>query len=232
MAFRAILFSAAALALTTGCYFETLDERSPGAPGEPPRGSPLRGEEGSCTYSLSTGCFDGYIASKQNFSVDGSAFFNADDLANRFHELVVVEGQNAAGEPMVYGEDYEIQLTTKVDNKNFYADFSYDLSGEVASGRSIRTGRFSIDKLPEGTYDLRIQRAIKFKILQKVVRQPDGDGEPTVEVVEHGRCATLYNDSTVDIRAGERARDNFNTFSIYMTDTECSADGRDTTINL
>lgn len=232
MAFRAFLVSAAAMALTTGCYFETIDDRAPGAPGDSPRGTSLRGEDGTCKFSLSTGCFDGYIASKQDFTVDDKSFLNADILATRFHELIVVEGQNAAGEDLQYGKDYKIELTTKVDNENFYSGFSYNLVGEVQRDQKLRTGSFSIDKLLEGSYDLRVQRAIKFVIVQNVTRQPDDGSAPIVEEVRYQRCATLYHDAIVDIRAGERTHENFNSFVIHVTDQECAADGHDTVIRI
>lgn len=236
MAFRAFIASAGIAALATGCYVETAEDRAPtpGGKSEPTRDA---GDVGTCRYALGKGCFDGHVVAKQEFFVDGKQFFNADDLATRFHELVEV---NAEGKALTAGQDFQLALTTPVDNNSFVSGFEYDLVGETTRGGKMKTdGGFSLNDLPEGVYQLRVQRAVKFDVTrdetlpaEPVARDGQPAPEPRKVSVVKSYCATLYADTSVEVRKGKRTAENFGDFKLHVTDNECAAGGNRTSLTL
>jgi hypothetical protein len=156
-----------------------------------------------CHFSLESGCFDGYLAIKQNFTVNGQQFFNADDFANRFREVINSKEDDAL-----------ISVVTPIDNQSFYQDFTYDLTGGVARSGALKgRSNFSLSFLPEGHYDLRVQRPLHFTLSSKQLQE----GESAVKHF----CATLYSDTALDIRNGERQSQAINEFKLYVTDHAC-----------
>jgi hypothetical protein len=238
MAFRAFLMATAAAAGLSGCYVETLDDRPPGAPGEEVKGNDEDRSAGDCRRALGKGCFDGHVVAKKEFFVEGTQYFNADDLAAHFENLVAITDEQGAA--LTAGKDYQLKLVTPVDNQSFAQGFEYYMTGDTArTGKMRATGDFSINDLAEGTYDLRVLKAIRFTVTREVTRpvpapvdQPDA--EPTTEVVKVTTpyCATLYADTVLEVRRGERAWATFGDFRLHATDKECSAQGNQTTISL
>lgn len=232
MAFRAIILSAATLTLTTGCYVESMEDRAPGAQADAqPERVP---SEGNCHRDLTKGCFDGNIISMKEFHVDGKTFFNADDLETRFNELITIADKD--GLALTAGEDYQLALQRPLGNRNYLSEFTYDLTGNFARQDKVRNdGNFSINDLPEGNYDLRIQRPVRFDVLTHVTREPDAshpDVEPTVETKKKSYCATIYADTVLEIRRATRSAGNFSDFQLHVTDNECSAEGNGTALSL
>jgi len=112
----------------------------------------------------------------------------------------------------------------------------------VRSGKIPENGAFSVNDLMDGGgYELRIQRPIQFGIKERVQRVPvaldpstmegspsGSQGKPSHEVPSESLsaqkvyCATLYQDTVVEIRKGMRTYEQLNDFKLYFSDSECS----------
>jgi hypothetical protein len=264
MGFRVSVLLAVA-ASATGCYVQSAEDRAP-VRGEQAARPPAQ-DVGECKVTLSKGCFDGHVVSKQEFFVEGKAFHNADDLATRFRELLTVQGDGADL------TDYALELETPLDNLGYAAGFEYDLMGSVSrSGKIGPDGDFHVNELAEGQYELRVQKSVKFRA-KRTVEQPvaaddqaqaddaqrddpatdsgaadgtaddgaadgtsgaDGGSEQATRKVEIAKsfCATIYADSTIDVRHGVRGNDNFKDFRLYVTDSDCTGKSHGTTLTL
>jgi hypothetical protein len=250
----------AVLFTTTGCYVEDFQERAENSSeAQPPSVSRPNGFE--CRMTLSKGCFDGHILSETAFFVEGKEFFNADDFASpdRFAELVTLQRDGAS---LVAGQDFGLKLVSALDRNNFAPGFEYFLKGAgVRRGKVRADGNFAINDLSDGIYDLRVQKSIKFAVVEKLQTraadetpsqpQPEnpepaegsttGDqpAEPATPQVPASDapvalskqfCATLYADLQLDIRRGQRSFESFDTYKMYVTDSECGATGAGTTL--
>lgn len=257
----------ATVLLASGCYVDSApQDRATTGGNNTTIDTTRESDAGLCRWTISKGCFDGYVIAQKDFSVDGKQFFNADDLSAHFAELVPVDGK-----------DYSIVLATQLDNQSFVQGFEYVLKGELVRKDKIRTnGSFSINELPEGQYDLRVLRAVRFTVSHQVAKaetqpvaplqsvapatttssstptgtQASGPGAtqtdapataPAVtvapkvatETVAKVYCATIYADTTIDVRRGKRATpETFTDFRLHVTDAECEAAGSSATIKL
>ncbi|MBM4252578.1 MAG: hypothetical protein FJ146_11455 [Deltaproteobacteria bacterium] len=170
-----------------------------------------------CRFALGRGCLNGHVGAMQGFLVDGHEFFNADDLESRLGELIQVESQ---GQIVTQGTGgYAMTLITPLDNDSFVSGFRYDLSGQVARSGSVRAdGQFSIDDLPAGEYQLRLQRAVRFLLESKLAQNQEPSETPAAKLF----CATLYADNTISIRDHQSAWIDLNNFRLHMTAAECA----------
>ena len=159
---------AAAMVLVAGCYVEQTKEEAQDAQkrkksaGE--AGLGLDQDAATCRFALGKGCFDGHAAAKTPFYIEGKQFFNADDLATRFKELLSIQ---ADGKKLSEVKDgYELKLLTALDNNSFIQGFTYELfNGPTPRTGNLRSdGNFSVDDLTPGTYDLRIGKSVKFTL--------------------------------------------------------------------
>jgi hypothetical protein len=241
MALRGLYAAAFVGLLATGCFVESTDTRAPNGGTEIAKtgsGKTSDAEAGICRYAIGKGCFDGHVLNRKEFYVDGREFFNADDFAPRFGELISIDQGDLK---LAEGETLQLTVHTKIDNDGFIDEFEYDLTGDNAFARrgSVRrTGNFSINDVPPGIYDLRVQKPIKFTVTGKVEKltsdpaNPDADPVRTVEEVSRNYCATLYQDTTVEVLKGQRAQETFSQYKLHVTDLECSAEGNQTRITL
>ncbi len=194
-----------------------------------PRGTTQAGP-GLCQYGIGRGCFDGYVGFKKDFFVGGQSFFNADDFAESFAELLQVKGPE--GILLKPAQDYQVTFLTPVDQRTFVGGFEYELSGELQrSGKISESGSFSVSDLLDGTYELRIQRPIRFLLVKNLPITPANPTEtkapaadtsaPQTEVATKGYCATLYQNTEVNIRKGFRTYERLNDFKLHLSDREC-----------
>jgi hypothetical protein len=184
MAIRTFGVLAALLLSTAGCYVDDLQERAPSTADADRNGY-------DCRLTLSTGSFDGHILTETEFSIEGKTFFNADDLAvpTRFAELVTIKKDGVA---LKAGTDFDVVLVSQLGRDNFADDFEYFLNGEGTRSGAVRgDGNFSVNELREGLYDLRVQKAIRFRIVEKATvaataepEAPAADEAPAVEPAE------------------------------------------------
>lgn len=162
------------------CYIDDLKDRAP---------IPVTAADSSradvngnheCRATLSKGCFDGHVLSETQFWIEGQEFFNADDLAipARFMELVTIQKD---GKTLKAGQDFTVQLVTPLDRASFAQGFEYVLDGDYFRRGKIRAdGDFSINDLAQGSYDLRVQKGIKFLVIEKAVAvAPAQSGSPS-----------------------------------------------------
>ncbi|MEN9834933.1 MAG: hypothetical protein RL011_1126 [Pseudomonadota bacterium] len=177
-----------------------------------------------CRFALGRGCLNGHVGAMQGFFVDGHEFFNADDLHTRLGELLQVESQ---GQIITQsGGGYDLTLVTPLDNDGFVSGFRYDLSGQMARSGSVRSdGQFGIDDLPAGDYQLRLQRAVRFRLTSELPVNQDASGgaAPATETPAAKLfCATLYADNTITIRDHQSTWIDLSSFRLHVTQAECA----------
>jgi hypothetical protein len=237
MGFRIVYGALLLAASVSGCYIDDM-AHAPKAPRVSTTGLAMDDDPLTCNFAAGKGCFDGFVGPKKQFYVDGKQFFNADDLATRFAELINVSSQGKAVAPGQGG--YQLTLITPVDNASFMQGFDYDMGGPTHRTGKLRTdGGFSVDDLHPGTYDLRISRGIKFTLATAPAKPdqpnqpngPNGPNGPAAQPTTKTYCATLYFDTTEIVRA-QRAYDDFDNFKLYVTDNECAPSGDNTTLTL
>ena len=235
-------------AVAGGCYVDSAQERAMQSGTGKDGQLPLRGDNPvdttTCHSSLTSGCFDGFVVPEKEFSVEGKPFFNADEFAGHFQDLIKVNDQ---GKELVYGKDYTLALTTPLNNDSFLSDFQYDLTGSVRREGNVRTnGNFSINDLAEDTYDLRLSRSIRFTVTETVPATVTATPAPVTpapgevpapvaavaQTIVKNYCATLYADTVVEIRRGQRAYDPFSDFHMHVTDQECNTTGTATGVTI
>ncbi len=225
----------------SGCYVEDVEDRSQ-TPSKRQNSSVFEATSSndSCEMSARTGCFEGQITSAPNIFVNGIEFFDAEDLANRFDQIIDIT--NDEGVALVRDQDYQVELLTPFDNKNFTEKFEIYIKGDLTDTANIRSsGSFYFNNLPKGEYEVRVQRPIKFKVAA-IQKQPseaeaEADAQPeeevAVEAEEKVYCATLYQDVAIEISPGERSLGQvFDSFKLYITDVQCPENRTDRTIKL
>jgi hypothetical protein len=209
-----------ALMLMSGCYVESIDDRPPAAPGPfedqaEPGERPIKGE---CDFrKMGRGCLDAYV-SVNMITVEGKEFHNVDTLASEFHDLIAVEHAETT-EKVDEGTDFELSLSTPLDNDSFTKGFRYYVSGDRLLDGKVHKNHFSLNDLREGLYDIRIEKQVKFEIKysEMVVEE---EIERTVEKVDI-YCASLFADTDFEISAGDRARLTFKDFDLHVTPEKC-----------
>lgn len=207
-----------ALALSTmlffqGCMIDT--SATPRTEVNPDRaGSGL-----NCRYSFSTGCLEAAIPPAPEVTVNGRAFFDANDLASQFEDLLkeVAPSEQLA----LMDQGGEIEFMTRIDNRAFHKGFQIFVKGEAAkSADALATGGFMVHRLPEGAYSVRVQKDIRYLIKGstpapvKVQESILGAGDPVY-------CATIYAEANVEVRAQERLKFLFDDYELRVNQGAC-----------
>ncbi len=179
MVSRSLFALAAVTALASGCYVDPAQDRAP-QPGDTATSTHSEDSTpvGECNFAIGRGCFSGTVTSKKEFFVDGKSFFDADELAARFNELISVD---SLGEQLQAGQGgYKLELLTPVDNTSFFSGFEYDLTGDAKRAGKLRNdGNFNVNDLPQGTYDLRVMKSVKFKLTATVTKAATAADQPS-----------------------------------------------------
>jgi hypothetical protein len=214
------------LPLVAGCYVDRAQDREEIGSTQPGAGKTPVGE---CRYSLNSGCFEGEIPAAPNVSVKDKNFFDVNDLKTRFKELITVKLDSRDGEEPAF------TLLTQLDNKSFAKGFQIFVKGEDSrSAEPLATGGFVLNKLPEGVYQVRVAKPVKFKLSQTINQtdpaNPDAPAQPVLK--EKTFCATLFAETAVEIRVGERTRYVFDDYELYVTDNACAESQTATTLSL
>ncbi len=212
---KVIAISSFVLALQ-GCYIDPTSEDRLPIPGE----YESQDLVGQCRVGLSTGCFEGQVIASPSIRVSGKEFFDATELAMHFDQLVAVQSPEGS---KLRGEDYQLDLVTRLDNDAFVKDFHVYMKGEYTrDGIATPNGKIFIHRLPPGEYNVRVQKDIRFDVVTKVAAI-EGSTEETE--LRRPFCATLYQDMYVEILAGQQARPVFDDFNLHVTDANCGKTG-------
>jgi len=225
---RHLVAFALVLPMMAGCYVDRGEDREE-IGSNPPVGA--KTPVGECRYTAATGCFEGEIPAAPNITVKEKNFFDANDLKVRFRELinVKIDSRDAgSAEP-------EFMLLTQVDNRSFSKGFQIFVKGEDSrAAEPLATGGFVLNKLPEGVYQVRVAKPVKFKLSQTVSQAdpatPDAPAQSVVK--EKTFCATLFAETAVEVRAGERTRYVFDDYDLHVTDHACAESQTATTLSL
>ena len=202
-----------ALALTlTGCYVEPSQEsKQPRVEviGKEAKPKPSNSVPGECTFGADRGCFDGFLSGRRALNVSGRSFFNADDLAVRFKELVLAGTEHRSKEGD--SDNTTLSLVTPLDQSSFVTGFEFELTGATKkSGRVRANGILTLNDLAPGAYDLRIARTIRYT--------------PTAVPEMKSHCAILFTDSLLEIQPDQRSWESIGDFQLQMIGETCGTD--------
>jgi len=217
------------LPMVAGCYVDRAEDRDQVGSSNQPGVS--KTPVGECRYSFSTGCFEGEIPAAPNITVKEKSFFDVNDLKTRFSELVEVKFDDRdAG-----GAEPEFTLLSQLDNRNFSKGFQIFVKGKDSRAADpLATGGFVLNNLPEDVYQVRVAKPIKFKFSQMTsvsdAVNPDAPAQQVLK--EKIFCATLFAETAVEVRAGERTRFVFDDYDLYVTDHACAESQTVTTLSL
>lgn len=183
----------------SGCYVDKPDDRIDGMTAQGVDGRrPL--PAGDCHLYLGRGCFDGHVAAKTGFFVSSKAFLNADDLAARFDELYDLKAGRGEG---LDTAEVLLTITTPLDNTTFFSGFEFNLVGPVARQGKVKSdGNFSVSDLPEGSYDLRVQRAVHFTLKTRKVTPSAGVALGQAGNSADGKGQATSGDSSLGAQGG------------------------------
>jgi len=142
------------------------------------------------------------------------------------------------------GETFQIKLLTDIDNKHFSDDFEVYVKGEYAkTARTLASGTFSLNYLPEGTYEVRVQKSIKFELTKTTPPNPQEPAQPAQpaqpidpqqpnqpqpfvasdsKTITKVFCAKLYSESVIEVSNKEKFNMVFDDYSLYISDNSCS----------
>ena len=215
------------LPMVSGCYIDRPEDREAIATTPPAPKTSV----GECRFSTLSGCFEGEIPAAPNVTVKDKNFFDVNDLKTRFKELISVkiDSRDAAG------DEPEFALLTPLDNKSFSRGFQIFVKGEDSrSAEPLATGGFVLNKMPEGVYQVRVAKPIKFKLTQSVTQTDPAnpDAPATMVTKEKTFCATLFAETAVEVRIGERTRHVFDDYDLFVTDNACAESQTGTTLSL
>ncbi len=213
--------------LLSGCYVDSMDDRPPTAPGfsldeegNSPRAN--KSDAGECRFmGMGRGCMDGYIV-VNDMTIAGKHFHNADVFANQFHDLIAVE-RKENGESLIEGEEFELNLLSGIGNKTFARGFEFYVSGDALIDGAVRKNHFAVNRLREGTYDIRIEKKLKFEVIYKELVL-NAEGEETEEDRQDIYCASIYSDTDFEVTSANRTVVSFKEFNLHLTNDVCEKD--------
>lgn len=190
-----------------------------------------------CQKSVVTGCLQGQVPAAPNITVEGREFFDANDLAARFKELLPpLKDRNG----VVPTEGHmQLKWLTRIDNDSFADGFHVYLKGPSAQDQSVmRNGSFAIHRLQPGLYDARVQKEFKFYLIGN--SQSEESADPNTEISESNLkseaipnlndvrvayCATFYAEESFEIRRGYRTGSViFDRFEVELSECGINSD--------
>lgn len=206
----ALVFSS--MMFFNGCLIE------PGASSRADTNPDATGSALTCRYTYSTGCLEAAIPPAPEVTVNGRAFFDANDLAAQFGDLIreVAPAEQLA----LIDQGGDIEFMTRIDNRAFHKGFQIFVKGEAAkSADALATGGFMVHRLPEGAYNVRVQKDIRYLIKPVVpaevfVEGLHDAGDPVF-------CATIYAEANVEVRAQERLKFLFDDYELRVNKGAC-----------
>lgn len=219
MAMRLVRSAVALVFMASGCYVEPAQE-SPekriDTVGHATKKPKVDYPAGECHFGEDRGCFDGFLSSRRSLKVAGKTFFNADDLAARFGELVIKSQAHQDINDTSFQDS--LRLDTPLDQGSFLAGFEFELNGATKrAGRLRPHGVLSLHDLAPGSYDLRLSRVIRYQTLEV----HEGQSRPESQ----SACAILFADTVVEILPGQRAFENISDFELQIIGPTCGFGG-------
>ena len=174
----------------------------------------------NCRYDYFSGCIEAAIPAAPEVTVNGKAFFDANDLAMQFEE-VLKDGAPKAQIDLI-NQGGQIEFLTRIDNRAFHKGFQIYVKGESArSADALATGGFMLHRLPEGAYNVRVQKLIRYRI-RPVESDPEVTRQAVPVKVQDQHCATLYAEANVEVRAGERLKFLFDDYELRVNQEGCA----------
>jgi hypothetical protein len=163
---------------------------------------------GECRQSSATGCLQGQVPAAPDLVVGGEKFFDANDLAAKFKNLLPTV-HDTTGKALV-ADDFDLKWITKLDNESFSDGFHIYLKGASARNQRVMSnGAFAVNRLQPGYYQIRVQKEFKFVLAQRAISASAAEGQTdsqekafAPEPLKAAYCATLYAKDSVEIRRG------------------------------
>ncbi|MEY4631372.1 MAG: hypothetical protein RIQ81_1492 [Pseudomonadota bacterium] len=203
---RMSIFSAALL--LGGCFFEA----GPGtARTEEDATQTTRAAGFHCRMDLMSGCIEAAIPPAPEVTVNGKPFFDANHLASEFQAVLADSAPTAQADLLAKGG--KVEFLTRIDNKAFAKGFQIFIKGQTAhSADALATGGFLVHRIPEGAYNVRVQKLVKYKITQEPV--PAGQDAAKEEVF----CATLHAETNLEVYNAERVQHLFDDYELFLAE--------------
>ncbi len=175
----------------------------------------------NCKFDSFSGCIEAAIPAAPEVTVNGKAFFDANDLSLQFEEVLSDAAPKEQVDQIASGG--KIELLTRIDNRAFHKGFQIYIKGEAArSADALATGGFMLHRLPEGAYNVRVQKLIRYRILPASAGAEVSQQE-LLAANETQYCATLYAEATVEVRSGERLKYLFDDYELRVNREGCAA---------
>lgn len=193
--------------LLSGCFFDT------GATTTRTEDEFVEDADGKgfeCRYSLATGCIQASIPPAPEVTVNGKPFFDANDLAGQFQQVLADSAPAAQADLLAKGG--KVEFLTRIDNKAFAKGFQIFIKGQTAhSADALATGGFMVHRVPEGAYNMRVQKLVKYKIVPEQAPSEADVADPVF-------CATLHAEANVEVYAKERLQYLFDDYELFVAD--------------
>lgn len=174
----------------------------------------------NCKFDSFSGCIEAAIPAAPEVTVNGKAFFDANDLSLQFEELLNDAAPQEQVDQITAGG--KIELLTRIDNRAFHKGFQIYIKGESArSADALATGGFMLHRLPEGAYNVRVQKLIRYRIRGAAEGAEVSQAELAAPS-ETQYCATLYAEANVEVRSGERLKYLFDDYELRVNKDGCA----------
>jgi hypothetical protein len=174
----------------------------------------------NCKFDSFSGCLEAAIPAAPEVTVNGKAFFDANDLSLQFEEVLGDAAPKEQVDQLQAGG--KIELLTRIDNRAFHKGFQIYIKGEAArSADALASGGFMLHRLPEGAYNVRVQKLIRYRIIPASASAEVSQTE-LVPAADTQYCATLYAEATVEVRSGERLKYLFDDYELRVNKEGCA----------
>lgn len=164
-----------------------------------------------CDLSEETGCLVGQIVVAPSVYVEGIEYFDVNTLGQTFPQLIQVKDQEGN---LLPASEYTVSVDPGLSNDKFLRDFALYMKGDRVEQIKIGTdGRFKLNYLEEGTYDIRVQKRFTITVTPK---------NPTETLGQKTFCMTLYSEAIgLEINANEMAMKGFDDYKMQLMDLQC-----------
>ncbi len=147
-----------------------------------------------CRFKPGLACIEGRIIKAPEVSLEGTKYFDADELGNALVSHIQAKLPNGSSFATA---DYSIELNETLDNESFASDFQVYVKGDQAMERRVsNSGSFSLDNLAPGRYMVSVQKKIDFQVVpvaKTPPSSPEAEESRTLAPTEVKHyCAALY----------------------------------------
>jgi hypothetical protein len=150
-------------------------------------------------------------------TLENQKYFDAKAMGEKFLDMVKI--QSTDGNP-ISSDHYAMTVSPVIDNGTFGEDFQVYLMGEDVGQYERKTnssGQFKFSDVPEGVFDIRVQKNYQLNIAPKALVLSDTE--------ERTFCFTIYGEeSGIEVEGGENVSKTFKNFKLFFLDKDCKGE--------